>query len=67
MAEENVVTCAALLENADGAQLYMGTSRGLLVVANALLVCKLEPLQCFSFFLRRSSLLYQLLLFSRLF
>ncbi|EYB82696.1 hypothetical protein Y032_0353g3295 [Ancylostoma ceylanicum] len=41
MAEENVVTCAALLENADGAQLYVGTSRGLLVVANALL---LQPL-----------------------
>ncbi|KJH53343.1 kinase domain protein [Dictyocaulus viviparus] len=41
LAEENFVTCIALLENHDNAQLYVGTSKGLLVVANALL---LQPL-----------------------
>ncbi|KHJ98123.1 kinase domain protein [Oesophagostomum dentatum] len=41
LAEGNIVTCIALLEGSDGAQLYVGTSKGLLVVANALL---LQPL-----------------------
>ncbi|PIO74100.1 hypothetical protein TELCIR_03901 [Teladorsagia circumcincta] len=41
LAEDNFVTSVALLECSDGAQLYVGTSKGLLVVANALL---LQPL-----------------------
>ncbi|VDL75373.1 unnamed protein product [Nippostrongylus brasiliensis] len=41
LAEDNFVTCIALLECSDGAQLYIGTSKGLLVVASAHL---LQPL-----------------------
>ncbi|KAJ1361787.1 hypothetical protein KIN20_021128 [Parelaphostrongylus tenuis] len=41
LAEGNFVTCIALLENSSDAQLYVGTSKGLLVVASALL---LQPL-----------------------
>ncbi|KAK5976329.1 Leucine-rich repeat serine/threonine-protein kinase 1 [Trichostrongylus colubriformis] len=41
LAEDNFVTSMALLECSDGAQLYVGTSKGLLVVANALM---LQPL-----------------------
>uniref|UniRef100_A0A7I4XV63 non-specific serine/threonine protein kinase n=1 Tax=Haemonchus contortus TaxID=6289 RepID=A0A7I4XV63_HAECO len=41
LAEDNFVTSIALHECSDGAQLYVGTSKGLLVVANALL---LQPL-----------------------
>lgn len=38
LVEGNFVTAVALLECSDGAQLYVGTSKGLLVVTNALLV-----------------------------
>ncbi|ETN84901.1 hypothetical protein NECAME_06625 [Necator americanus] len=48
LAEENVVTCIALLESADGAQMYVGTSRGLLIVANALLLQPLSACRPFS-------------------
>lgn len=41
LVEGNFVTAVALLECSDGAQLYVGTSKGLLVVTNALL---LQPL-----------------------
>ncbi|VDM57866.1 unnamed protein product [Angiostrongylus costaricensis] len=41
LAEGNFVTCIALLENCNNAQLYVGTSKGLLVVASALLVSML--------------------------
>uniref|UniRef100_A0A0K0DLQ1 non-specific serine/threonine protein kinase n=1 Tax=Angiostrongylus cantonensis TaxID=6313 RepID=A0A0K0DLQ1_ANGCA len=48
LAEGNFVTCIALLENSNDSQLYVGTSKGLLVVASALLMCahifQLQPL-----------------------